>query len=220
MLSNIKAIIFDMDGTLIDSMWVWRQVDIDYLKNKNIDLPEDLHKAIDGLSFTDTAIYFKNRFNIPDSIEEIKKEWTLMVKDYYKTVIKAKDGVKDFLQYLKSHEYKIGMATSNYMELIEPVLASNKIDEFFDVIVTTCEVPRDKSYPDVFLETAKRLNVAPEECLVFEDTLKAVQGAKLAGMKVVGIYDAHGTCTPEELKETADHLIDDFECLVHEYCKN
>lgn len=218
MLSNIKAVIFDMDGTLIDSMWVWKQVDIDYLKRRNIELPEDLQKSIAGLSFTETAFYFKNRFSLKDDIDDIKKEWTSMVMEYYKTIIKAKDGVKEFLQYLKMNNYKIGMATSNYIELIEPVLKNNDINDFFDVIVTTCEVPRDKSYPDVFLETAKRLEVKPEECLVFEDTLNAVRGAKLAGMKVVGIYDMHGTCSPEELKETADHLIEDFQCLVNKYC--
>lgn len=72
MFKNIKAVIFDMDGTLIDSLWVWKDVDVEFLKRRNIELPEDLQRAIEGLSFTETAIYFKERFNLSESIEEIR----------------------------------------------------------------------------------------------------------------------------------------------------
>lgn len=214
MLKNIEAVIFDMDGTVIDSMWVWKQVDIDFLNERNIDVPDNLQKSIEGLSFTETAHYFKNNFGLREDIEEIKAEWTDMVRDYYTSVIEAKKGIKEFLDYLKSNNYKIGMATSNYSELVEAVLKKNDMLIYFDEIVTTCEVPRDKSYPDVFLETAKRLGVSPEKCIVFEDTLLAVGGARAAGMKVIGVYDKLGTCTPEELEEATDFLVEHFEDIV------
>jgi HAD superfamily hydrolase (TIGR01509 family) len=217
MLKDIKAVIFDMDGTLIDSLWVWKQVDIEYLKKHGIEVPEDLQKSIEGLSFTETALYFKNRFNIQDSVEEIKNEWQNMVREYYSSIIKIKRGVKEFLEYLKNNNYKIGMATSSFIDLVEAVLKNNGIYDYFDQIVTTCEVPRDKSFPDVFIETAKRLGVDPKECLVFEDTMSAVLGAKAAGMKVIGVFDKYGTCSPDELAEIADHLIEDFECIVKNY---
>ncbi|SEF51831.1 haloacid dehalogenase superfamily, subfamily IA, variant 3 with third motif having DD or ED/haloacid dehalogenase superfamily, subfamily IA, variant 1 with third motif having Dx(3-4)D or Dx(3-4)E [Caloramator fervidus] len=219
MLENIKAVIFDLDGTLIDSLWVWKQVDVDYLKKHGIKPPKDLQKHIEGLSFVDTAIYFKEQFGIKDSIEDIMAEWHKMVSNYYSSVIEIKKGVKEFLQYLKSKKYKIGIATSNSIELVKAVLQRNRILEYFEVIVTTDEVSKSKTEPDVFLEAAKRLNVSPKECLVFEDTISGAIGAKKAGMKVIGVFDENGSCSPEEFKEYVEHIIDDFQCIVENYCK-
>ena len=208
-----------MDGTLIDSLWVWDKVDIDFLKKRNLELPIDFKQAIEGLSFPQTAEYVKNKFHMIETLEEIMCEWSEMVKEYYTSQIEIKKGVKEFLIYLKNNNYKIGIATSNFRSLIKPVLIKNEIFEYFDVIVTTDEVPRDKSFPDVFLETAKRLNTPPHECLVFEDTLCAVLSAKSAGMNVVGIYDSHGAYTMDELQAVSDHLIENFECIVNDHCK-
>jgi len=84
MFDKYDAIIFDLDGTLIDSMWIWKAIDVDFLEKRGMELPDDLQKAIEGMSFTETAMYFKERFNLNDSLDEIKKEWNDSAYDYYK----------------------------------------------------------------------------------------------------------------------------------------
>ena len=78
---NIKAVIFDLDGTLLDSMWIWKQIDIDYLSKFGLELPPDLQTAIEGMSFSETAVYIKNRFNIPDSLDKMKSDWNEMAEN-------------------------------------------------------------------------------------------------------------------------------------------
>lgn len=212
--NNIEAVIFDLDGTLIDSMWVWNKIDIEYLNKKGFTLPEDLQRDIQGLSYTETALYFKNRFQLKDTIDEIKQEWNRMAGHYYSSVINIKKGVREFLEYLKSNGYKIGIATSNYIDQTKAVLSRNGILEYFQAITTACEVPRSKAYPDIFLETARRLNVPPEKCLVFEDSLVSIGGAKAAGMQVIGVFDRHGTSSYEELSKATNHLIEDFSSML------
>ena len=92
-LDYIKAVIFDLDGTLVDSMWMWEDIDIEYLGRYGLSCPEDLQKAIEGMSFTETAVYFKERFGLPDSIEEIKEAWIAMSLEKYEKEVPLKPDV-------------------------------------------------------------------------------------------------------------------------------
>jgi HAD superfamily hydrolase (TIGR01509 family) len=214
MLTNIKAAIFDLDGTIIDSMWVWGKIDEDYFKKRNMVQPENLKSQIEHLSFDDTAAYFKSNFNILDSIEEIKKEWTDLAYIEYLNNVKLKPGVVEFLSLLKTLNIKIGLATSNSKPLLEAVLKSNSIYHYFDSITITDEVTRGKAFPDVYLLAAERLGVKPEECIVFEDILPAVKGAKAAGMKVVGVYDYFSKEQKEDIINHADMYILEYHELT------
>lgn len=213
-MNDIKAVIFDLDGTLVDSMWVWEQIDIDFLKSKGYTPPEDLKDAITHLTFTQTAEYFKNRFNLSDSIDEIKNTWHNMAYNFYSSKVFIKEGVVPFFEKLKSLNIKIGLATSSSVVLLEATLKNNGIYDLFDAITVTDEVKKSKENPDVYLLAAKKLNVSPENCVVFEDIIAAVRGAKLAGMKVVGVYDKASDDQKEILIETCDKYIHSYNELL------
>ncbi|GAA0855087.1 MULTISPECIES: HAD family hydrolase [Clostridium] len=214
MLTNIKAAIFDLDGTLINSMSLWDQIDIDYLTSKNIPVPDDLNDEISHLSFNQVAVYFKERFKLEDSLDDIKNTWNTMAYDHYSSDITLKDGVVEFLDFLKKSNIKIGLATSNSTELLEASLKFNKIYDYFDAITITDEVSIGKHEPDVYLLAAKKLNVKPEECIVFEDILPAVKGAKKAGMKVIAVEDECSVLDKDDIIKNSDEFINDFRVLI------
>ena len=174
-LSEIKGVIFDLDGTLVDSMWMWKAIDIEYLGKRGLDCPEDLQKKIEGMSFSETAVYFKERFHLPDSLEEIKAEWTRMSLDKYEHQVPLKPGAGRFLQFLKDHNIPMGIATSNGQAMVDGVLDALKIRPFFDSVATACEVKAGKPAPDIYLYVAGKLGVKPEDCLAFEDVPAGIQ---------------------------------------------
>lgn len=210
MLDGIKAVIFDLDGTIVDSMWIWKEIDIQYLCKRGIELPDGLQKEIEGMSFTETAIYFKETFNLTETIDEIKDEWNAMACDFYRNRIELKDGVKKFIEILKSKNIKIGIGTSNSRELASEVLKKHDIYNCFDTIRTSCEVDKGKPYPDVFLKVAEDLGVKPEECIVFEDTYAGALAAKRAGMRIVAISDELSLPYKEDICDLAEDYIDNF----------
>ncbi len=214
MFKNAKAAIFDLDGTLIDSMWIWDEVDNDYLKNRGLAIPKGLKDDISHLSFLETALFFKANFSIEDSPEEIMQEWNNMAFHKYSSSISLKSGVIEFLDLLKASGIKTGIATSNTMMLVDTVLKKNNIFHYFDNITTTDEVGKGKGSPDVYFLCAKKMGVNPEECIVFEDILPAVKTAKLAGMKVVGVYDNYSENNTAEIIQLADRYIQNFHELM------
>lgn len=214
MFSNIKAVIFDLDGTLIDSMWLWEDIDVEYLKKFGHDLPKSLQKDIEGMSFTETAHYFKEKFNIPYSIEKIKEEWNRMAEEYYSTRVKLKDSVEEILKFLHSNNIKTGIGTSNSKELLSIIVDKYNLNDLFQSIRTSCEVDRGKPYPDIFLKVAEDLGVKPEECLVFEDIPNGILAGKSAGMKVCAIYDDFSKHLTDEKISLADYYIEGYNELL------
>ena len=211
MLENIKAVIFDLDGTLVDSMWMWRDIDIEYLGRFGIPLPETLQKDISGMSFSETAVYFKETFDIPDSLEEIKKTWNDMAFYKYTHEVPPKPGVLEFLKRLKTLDIRTGIATSNSKELAKAVVESLNISGYMDEIHTSCEVAKGKPAPDIYLLVAKCLGVKPEECLVFEDIPEGILAGKRAGMKVCAVEDEFSLGMTEEKKKLADYYITHYD---------
>lgn len=214
MFENVEAVLFDLDGTLVDSMWIWKDIDIEYLARFGLMLPDDLQSQIEGMSFSETAVYFKERFLIPDPIDEIKDTWTKMAWDKYLHEVPLKKGVKELLIYCSTHGIRLGIATSNARELVENVLDALKVREYFTCIVTGCEVSKGKPSPDIYLEAARQCRIEPSHCLVFEDIIPGIQAGRAAGMKVCAVEDAYSQHQTAAKKELADYYIKDYSEII------
>lgn len=210
MLQDIEAVIFDLDGSLVDSMWLWKAIDVEYLGRFGILLPEDLQSKIEGMSFMETAIYFKEHFPIPDSLEEIMNAWNKMAWDKYLHQVPLKKGVSEFLDGCRKRGILLGIATSNSRELVENVAKVHNLRDYFTSIITGSEVKRGKPAPDIYLAVARELGTAPSRCLVFEDIVAGIIAGKNAGMRVCAVEDEYSSHDRERKKKLADYYIEDY----------
>jgi len=209
-MNPMKAYIFDLDGTLFESMDVWQKVDVAFFKKRNINRPDDYVKAVLVMDFDTAATYTKATFNLPETPTQIKQEWLTLAADAYANDVQLKPYAKEYLLHLKSQGHKLAVATSLPEELMQPTLHKHEIYHIFDAICTATEVGCGKNKPDVFLLAAKKLNVSPKDCLLYDDILAAVVSAKSIGMKVCGVYDKHSRHNWEEIKQQADQTIHCF----------
>lgn len=211
MENGIKAIIFDLDGTMIDSMQVWDRIGIEFLSSRGIAVPDDLGKVVKNMTMTESAVYYKQQFGLEDMTEdEIIACWIEMVYRHYATDIPLKDGVFQYLTKTKKRSFKIAIATASDIKLVKAVLLRHGILELFDVIVTVKEIGKGKDSPDIFLACADKMGVLPTECLLFEDCLHAIKTAADIGMKTIAVYDLSAEHEIEELKAAADKYIYSF----------
>lgn len=214
MLKDIDAVIFDVDGTIADSMWMWKQIDIEYLGRFGIELPKNLQKNIEGMSFRETAVYFKEHFQIPDDIEKMMSDWNEMAAHKYRYEIPLKKGVREFLNICKKKNIAMGIATSNSVELLNYFLKAHELHNYFEVVITGSDGLRGKPAPDMYLEAAKRLSVKPEKCLVFEDIMPGILAGKRAGMRVCAVDDVYSNDITDKKIEEADCFIESFEDIL------
>ena len=217
MIEEIDAVIFDMDGTLIDSMWIWPSVDEVYLKKYNLVEPENFHEDIEGMSYTEVSRYFLKAFpTLTCTQQEIMDEWTGMARERYMTKAPFKEGVREFILEMRRQGKKIGIATSNGRTLTEDTLGALHAAELFDVIRTACEVGKGKPAPDVYLSVAKEMGVEPGRCLVFEDVPMGILAGKNAGMKVCAVDDEFSRYQEEKKRSLADYYIYSYEDIKNE----
>lgn len=214
MWKNKDAVIFDLDGTLVDSMWMWRQIDIEFLGERGIALPEDLQQKIEGMSFRETAVYMQERFQLKETVEELMDIWNKMAFEKYKNEVPLKRGIQKFLEHLKACQIKMGIATSNSPLLVETVLKAQGIFEYFDSIHTANEVEKGKPAPDIYLLVARDLGVEPEKCLIFEDIVQGIMAGKNAGMTTCAVYDDYSKNDDANKRATADYYIEDYEQII------
>ncbi len=190
---EFKGAIFDLDGTILDSSKVWKKVDSDFFKMHNMDVPSDYLESISAMNIYDIARYTINRFNFNYTVNELVDIWNSMAKKEYEENILIKPYVKEYLMYLKTRGIKLGIATALDTFLYEPCLKRNEIFDLFDDHRSLSTMKNGKDSPDIYLYVSKKLKVKPEECMVFEDIVKACKSAKSANFYVVGVNDYDNT---------------------------
>lgn len=216
MLENIQSIIFDLDGTLVDSMWLWHDIDVEFLEKRGHTLPETYQHDIEGMSFTETAVYTKELFRLEETVEELKSIWNEMAIQKYSYEVTFKPGAEEFLHYCRKQGITLGIATSNSRELVDAVISALGFQEDIQVIVTACEVAHGKPAPDVYLEAARRLSAEPGRCLVFEDVPMGIKAGKNAGMKVCAVEDPFSAHQREEKRRLADYYISSYAQVLND----
>lgn len=210
-LDGIQAAIFDLDGTLVDSMWMWYRIDQEFLGQFGCPVPDDLQDSLEGMSFTETAVYFKERFSfLPFSVEQLKDIWNHMAYDKYAREVPLKPGVLEYLSYLRARGIKTGVATSNSRELVTVTLRSLLVEDYFDSVRTACEVEKGKPAPDIYLLVAGDLGVDPENCIIFEDVPAGILAGQRAGMRTCAVADPSSAHLAEEKRKLADFYIEDY----------
>lgn len=202
-----QGAIFDLDGTILDSMGVWRQIDREFLGRRGLPVPDDYLEAITPLGFDRAAEYTIRRFSLKETRGEIIREWYQMAREAYENKVQLKEGAREWLERLKEGGIPLAVATSSDEALFVPALKRNGIYGCFDAFVTVKEVARGKGFPDIYEEAACRIGREPEECVVFEDILQGVRGAKMGGFCAVGVYDEDSARDEPSIRSIADYYI-------------
>ena len=208
--ADYDAVIFDLDGTLADSMGHWAEIDRIYLERFGIEAPENLSQVLGGRGIGEVADYFKEVFGIPDSKEQMLRDWEELSIERYANDTALKPGVLPFLAELKRRRIKMAIATSNARPMVDAVLEAHGIDRYFDVIVSGTDVEKGKPHPEIYLKAAAKSGVIPERCAVFEDLPEGIQAGLSAGMRVYAVEDEFSASYREEKAQLAFAMIKDY----------
>ena len=217
----MRAAIFDLDGTLVDSMGLWESLADYYLLSIGIEPPKDLSGALSKLTVDEGILYLKRRFNLKTTIEEINQSLEEILTDYYKNKIQLKPYVREVLEEFKSKNIIMALATATDEYFVSMVLNRYGIRKYFTFIQTSQNVGLSKSQPEFFQIAIERLGVEPEKIWVFEDALHCMVSAKECGLNIVAVEDKWAFPDLKEIKEISDIYIENFSQLeVEKLWKN
>ena len=212
----IKGAIFDLDGTLLDSMSIWDTIGEDYLRSLGIEPRENLAETFKTFTLEESAEYYRTHYGVTLSVAEIVDGVNRMIEDFYKNTVPLKKGVSEFLAGLSKAGVRMCIATVTDKYLVEAALKRLGVRGYFSEIFTTAEVGCSKNKPTIYRTALDHLGTPKSETVVFEDTLHALMTAKNDGFPVVAVYDKHEK-NQERLKEIADIYIEDFDTLFKKF---
>ncbi len=214
MRSRFKAIVFDMDGTLIDSMWAWRGIYREFIREHNLIMPEEMRgtpefpcgraarmllEQLDGMTYEET-------------LEDMYK----LVDGHYRQDVEAKPGALAFVRHLKKAGYRVAVATATPLRYANNALRRLGFEGLFDLVVSREEIGLSKKEPEFFTRVAAQLQAQPGECVMFEDALYAMRSAKAAGFAVCAIEDYYAWREKDEILALPDRYIACYQDLLEE----
>ena len=209
MMHDFKGAIFDMDGTLLDSMPVWKRLTHGYLAQFGLHITDQDYAATEGFSQPQVAQYFADRYpNLPVDAQGIMDGMDELITARYEAIAKPKDGVLEFLEGLRRRGVKMAIATLTARRHAEKALRDRGMLDYFEFMLTIEDIGVSKREPDIYLQSAARMGLIPGACIVFEDAQYACTTAKRAGFRVCGMVEPAYAAGEEELRAASDFVIE------------
>ena len=211
----VKGIIFDLDGTLLDSMTVWSSIDREFLIENGIkDPPPEVSDVVKQMTVDESSQYFIDRFGLSCTKEYVIWRIEDMVRQRYEEQIPLKPHAVELLDHLDSRGIPYGIATATYKGLAEAALKRCGVYDRFSFLLTDEEYPAGKKFPDIFLGGAERFGAQPKEVVVVEDSLHCIETAKSAGFPVWGVYDSVAEADMPRIIELSDHYVRSLDEII------
>ena len=207
-MHNFKGAIFDMDGTLLDSMPVWKRLTQGYLKQFGVHITDQDYAVTEGFSQPQVAQYFADRYpELPDA-QSLMDGMDRLISARYEAIAKPKEGVLDFLEGLRRRGVKMAIATLTARRHAEKALRDRDMLDYFEFMLTIEDVGISKREPDIYLQAAARMGLEPAECTVFEDAPYACATARRAGFRVCGMVEPAYAAGEDELRASSDLIVE------------
>lgn len=205
--NGIVGAVFDMDGTLTDSMQTWGEIYSALSSRLNIELPDGFMMKVNHIPMSGRVKEIKKQFSLDIDENEVYSFWVEKAAEYYENVFKIRPYMLETLDRLKASGVKCAIATASDRRCALAFIKSNGLEKYISSVTALDEVSRPKSFPDIYLKAAEKLGVKPSECVVFEDALTALKAAKDGGFKVCGVRDDCSKKDEEQIKSVSDLIL-------------
>ena len=206
--------IFDLDGTLLDSLWIWQSAAGRYLEQQGVCPPQGLADQLRGMTVPQAIAQLQDQFHLPGTVEEGVRQICALVAQDYAERVQLKPFARDYLDQLRRQGVPLALATASEPAYVMPALERLGLVPYFTLIVTRDTLPLTKRQPDYYRQLAQRLGAQPQQVTVFEDSLHAIRSAKEAGCRTVAIYDASAADERSRIKVLCDYYAGGFDALL------